>query len=721
MKVTNTIEKFSFPNLSTLGSPQSMVSLGRSLGLIPSGSTVTTPPDNSLLIGRIMRSLDLPYVQNPGHIRGTYTLDANFNLSTGTLNSLKSGIVSSGTPSGFIAVMNDPTYNITSKSDDNSADEILITTADGKYMFPFYDGKTNVSDPNSPFGISEQISAYDISKMFTTIISLIETMKIKRIPIPLYTDLKVLFWASIHPGNKLSNGSFKYRSYITNKYPNIPDELIPLGCMVILGENPLLDKSKILYTGDLRATEPQYDEDNVFIPPTTDQNNNTIPDPISATTSTNNYQEKLTRYRNICQFLDTYYKVYTKEISTYGLKFAANFENIPPILQKFDYRNPSFIIPPSIPETPMTTTLTTVPNPTYTGGPRNTFSPLPNDTYLQPPNPATYSPPDINLQNGPLPFITKTGYINNYTLDSNGVCNGMLNGRISTTVSYIPIENKSAYKINPLNDPDQILITTDDGKYIFPFGDGTMATYNPKYFLSFISYAVASFNNTMTIPLYNDLRILYYAANSQLNNFTSLISNNRTYSSLPKPLLPLVKMLILSNDPSIDKSTILITGDLSVQNYETDPRTGLYIPPTTDQNGSPIPSSLLDSRASVYSNLFYFLDSYRLVSTGQVNLSDICLSFTSSTINILPSSLQIYDCRNVKFAKKKSLPNTPLPQKQENPPETDYSSYYPLIGIGVGIFCCVLIIGGAVFFFMMKSKKNKTKSRGGYYYDIDTE
>jgi hypothetical protein len=722
--INNSIEHFDLVgSISSLGNPATMVAFGQSIGLIPSGSSVTVPPDNSILITKTMQQLILPYVKVHGHMTGNYTLDPQNLMCKGTITSLVNGEPAATQNISYLAVKNLPSYYIFSKND---PDEILIVTDDGQYIFPFYEGP------------SSGISAYDNSLIFATILALIVTMQNnKNSSIPLYSDLKILFWASVSLCNYSPYNVIL--SIATGKYQKqnnpIPSNLMPLARMAVLAADPTLDRSGILYTGDIRSYSPSKDNNEFYKPPQKDQNNNPIPYtdyaggnykiPSTAYASRANL---LSRYTFLSKFLDNFYNIMTNTIDTSmsNITFAANYANIPVQFQPFDSRNPRFIIAPSVPRPPPQTPLTTVASPRYTGGPRQRFNPLPNDTYVPPPNPATYSPPDVNLLNGPLPVITKTGYINNYTLDNRGICNGTLNANTSASVSYIPIKNESRYKISALNNPDQILITTNDGKYILPFADGSITLLNSKYHTALLSYLIASSNNTMTIPLYNDLRILYYAANSQLNDFTSNISNNQIYSRFASNLqvLPLIKMLILSSNPSLDKSTILKTGDLSIQNYETDPSTGLLIPPTTDQSGQPIPSSLPIERSAVFYNLYHFLNAFRAVNTSQVNVSTTCLSFTASTIDILPTSLQTYDCRNSKFGNNS---NNLLPDEAslDNAPDNgnapiDYSEYYPLIGIGFGVVCCICIIGGIVIFFMMKSKKNKIKSDGGFYlYDVN--
>jgi hypothetical protein len=721
----NNIEHFDILGaISNLGNPSTMIAFGQSLGIIPTG--VTTIPDNSLLITLAMQKLLIPYVKVPGHMGGTYTFDSQNLKCVGTVTSLVEGRPVATQNMSYIAVKNLPSYNILSKND---PDEILIVTDDGQYIFPFYEGP------------SSELSTYTSNLIFSTVLALIlTTQKDKNSAIPLYSDLKVLFWASVSQCNYTPNNTVYATAmgkYASRSGEKIPNNLMPLARMVVLAGDPTLDRSGILYTGNMSSYTPPKDDNGQYKPPYkiyqfddpipyTDYAGGNYKIPLSAYTSKS---DLLARYTFLSLFLDNLYKILIEKTDTAmsNITFAADYTNVPLQFQEYDSRNPKFIIAPSVPRPLPVTVLTTVESPRYTGGPRIRFTPLPNDTYRQPPIPATYTPPDVNLQNGPLPLIIMTGYINNYIIDSNGMCNGTLNSKTSTTVSYIPITNDPRYKINVLNNPDQIIMTTDDGKYILPFGDGTISTYNKRYHDAFVSYIIASSNQTMTIPLYNDLRILYYAANSQLNNFTSEISNNQTYSRYSSNLsmLPLIKMLILSNNPSLDRSTILRTGDLSIQNYEEDLSTGLLKPPTTDQMGQPIPSSLSAERTAVFSNLFYFLHVFRSVNTGEMpDVSNICLPFTASTINILPTTLQKYDCRNSNFGIK-SGDALPDEAPQENAPqeeaEVDYSAYYPLIIGGVVCFIITIcIIGGIVIFFMMKSKKSKVKSDGGFYlYDIN--
>jgi hypothetical protein len=315
-----------------------------------------------------------------------------------------------------------------------------------------------------------------------------------------------------------------------------------------------------------------------------------------------------------------------------------------------------------------------------------------------------YSPNDkLNKNNNPFPNININyiGYIDNgYTLNSNGMCNGNLITQkydditgyqtITKQVTLIAVENKLSYNLISINNPQQILIMSKDNKYIFPFGDGSFGTNDMKEsFLTLVTIIFAIKKYNISIPLYNNLYLLTIAANNPNYNPYDLDTPESTDT------IPLIKMIKLANKP------------------DTDPLNSL------DSTNIKIWSDL-----SGYINTFYQLYSF--------DLSNMCISISSTNLNNIPKNVIQYDCRKTTIMPTNSLPDNPLQTNsllntllldnlQKNNSSSDNSSsdnslfgrYTSLIIIG---FISLIILIIILYFFNSKPKK---LPRGGYYYPSD--
>jgi len=133
---------------------------------------------------------------------------------------------------------------------------------------------------------------------------------------------------------------------------------------------------------------------------------------------------------------------------------------------------------------------------------------------------------DILLKYGmPEPFLSARhiqywGYIKNgYTIDESGICSGILvsAGKVDTPIRIFAIDNKPEYKLNTINNSLQILVMSEDNKYIFPYSPlYTYDTkpeypfrepYNPIYTL--ISIIDVAKKNDITIPIMTDYGNLF--------------------------------------------------------------------------------------------------------------------------------------------------------------------------------------------------------------------
>ena len=349
-------------------------------------------------------------------------------------------------------------------------------------------------------------------------------------------------------------------------------------------------------------------------------------------------------------------------------------------------------------------------------------------TYKHPPNPNSYSPPDINLLNSSLPYISHIGYIDSdYKIDdSTGLYTGTLHSSVinSSTVSMIPIINKSEYNIINRNDPDQILIMSDQDN-IYPFGVGNTNTDYNKYKLSLISLLLASNIKKIKIPLYNDIRILYYAANSLLNDFTNMINNSK-YSNYKNniSLLPLIKMIILAKNPKLDKSSILVTKLLDIAPIYVNNNGGISYTNVID---STLPS-LSSDRISVYNELFYYLDIYFQISNNLTKIDYVCFNFITPLHN-LPTQLQNYSCKNVTELESPLLMQSKESDKKSELPSMELSKLISNIspgtmdnatsaGIGVGTILIIVIII-FILYYIFNRKSNNDKSEEDDYYSYD--
>jgi hypothetical protein len=146
---------------------------------------------------------------------------------------------------------------------------------------------------------------------------------------------------------------------VKKKYANstntIPDDLMPLARIVVLSGNPDLDRSGILYTGDLQLYQrpPKFDQSNNLIPYVKYSNESDGDYTIPNITYFAKKQDLLTRYKFLGEFLNELYKILngTTDTSARGLKITEDYNNIPPQFQKYDFRNPK-------PRPRSTTTLT---------------------------------------------------------------------------------------------------------------------------------------------------------------------------------------------------------------------------------------------------------------------------------------------------------------------------------------------------------------------------
>jgi hypothetical protein len=263
----------------------------------------------------------------------------------------------------------------------------------------------------------------------------------------------------------------------------------------------------------------------------------------------------------------------------------------------------------------------------------------------------------------PIPFFSVfsssvfCGYIKNgYTIDENGICSGMFvsEGKNETPVRIFAIDNKPEYKLNTINKPYQLLVMSEDNKYIFPYSpEYTYDTspisphrepYNPIY--SLISIIDAAKKNNFTIP-----SVLDY-----IKLGTSLQNMNVPGLSSDDELFILKKIIHFGSNP------------------------------TEEMNQAFSPNFLSNITAifTAFSKIY-----------GK-DLSGNCISFSTTDISIIPKNLAQFDCRN-----------------QNN--LSSFISGNNLIYVGICCCCCLCIIA-LIFFLMMSSSKKKIRRRGGYYY-----
>ena len=257
----------------------------------------------------------------------------------------------------------------------------------------------------------------------------------------------------------------------------------------------------------------------------------------------------------------------------------------------------------------------------------------------------------------PGPFLSAAkgycGYIKNgYTIDENGICTGTLvTGTIEYLAKLFAIDNKSIYNLNTINNPYQILVMSEDNKYIFPYNiDYTIDTkpvfplrepYNPIY--SLISIIEAAKTNNISIPNFSD----YTGFLTSLENLIipGLDTND--------PLFTLKKGIAISSNPS--KQLI----ERISQKFLSD----------------------INAIFKVFEKIY-----------GK-DISDKCISFSTSDISKIPANLAQFDCR-----KQNSL--------------SSFTSGNNLIYIGICCCCCCLCIIALIFFLIMSSSKKKLRRRG---------
>jgi hypothetical protein len=275
---------------------------------------------------------------------------------------------------------------------------------------------------------------------------------------------------------------------------------------------------------------------------------------------------------------------------------------------------------------------------------------------------------DIVMKYGvPVPFISAIvpggwwGYIKNeYTIDENGICSGILvsEGKSETRVRIIAIDNKPEYKLNTINKSYQLLVMSEDNKYIFPYSpeytyDSTpqypyRMPYNPAYTL--ISIIDAAKKNDFSIPSVLDFRTLFDSL--QNVNVPGLSADD---------LLQLIKKIIhIGSNP-------------------TEEINKLFLP-----NFLPNIVAISTTFSKIYGK----------------DLLDNCISFSTTDISKISKNLSQFDCRNPKSLNL-----------------TSFTSGTNLTYIGICCCCCcICIIAIIIIVMMMSSSKKKFRRRGGYYF-----
>jgi hypothetical protein len=264
----------------------------------------------------------------------------------------------------------------------------------------------------------------------------------------------------------------------------------------------------------------------------------------------------------------------------------------------------------------------------------------------------------------PAPFgsslIGYFGYIKNgYTIDENGICTGIFvsNNQSDISVRLLAIDNKPTYNLNTINNPQQLLVMSEDNKYIFPYSPeytysstprfSDREPYNPIY--SLISIIDAVKTNNISIP----------NAGDYINFMTSINNVNVPGLEITDPLIIVKKAIHIASSPTEDMI------NYKPAKYWSD----------------------IKAMLTVFSQIY-----------GK-DISDNCIFFSTSDITKIPKYLSLFDCRTPKSFNLMS-----------------FLSSKNFIYFSICCCCCICIIGIIISIVMMSSSKKKLRRKGGYYY-----
>jgi hypothetical protein len=289
--------------------------------------------------------------------------------------------------------------------------------------------------------------------------------------------------------------------------------------------------------------------------------------------------------------------------------------------------------------------------------------------------------PEIQKNSEYIPFFMSqnfNGYIDDgYIIDISGMCTGnLINSKGSNKVNLFAIDNKLSYKLNTINDPDQILIMSKDNKYIFPFSPhyvpGQLVfglsslikdSYNPFFELISIIFAIKIHN--ISIPLASDYLLLIKLSSSSTNVVPGIDPND--------PLISVKKAIYLTANP------------------------------VSEMNSRPV---------KVWNDISLMLKVFSQVYRSDI--SNMCISFSTPDISQIPINIGQFDCRN-STSKYKLLDNEQTSPKNDLLFNTNNNTNNNITYIGIFVFFLIITII-IVTIIMMSSSKEKLKNKGGYYY-----
>jgi len=268
------------------------------------------------------------------------------------------------------------------------------------------------------------------------------------------------------------------------------------------------------------------------------------------------------------------------------------------------------------------------------------------------------------------------GYISNYTLDPNTgkINSGTLNTVDPTSASGNPITKKldansniyAIINVNKITSPninDQLLVMTNDSKYIILYNDSSLGA-TVYYFYYPLMYACLNYN--ITIP--SMLNMAFLEANITDNDFTP----DNTYNQLTNDgfKYPYKRYLIGLNPP----------------------------PKLLQKINTP----------KIWNDIGYFYKAqYEVMSDKdgiRSNLSNFCLPFVHK-INDPNSELAKIDCSYLPKA-------SPVISSSNNTFGINIDNTSTTIGIGICIcICCCCIVIGGVFLMMSMKSKSKLKKK----------
>jgi hypothetical protein len=296
-----------------------------------------------------------------------------------------------------------------------------------------------------------------------------------------------------------------------------------------------------------------------------------------------------------------------------------------------------------------------------------------------------------------------TGYISNYTIDSDGIVKGTINTldnenkNTTNSVSISLIQN--VWGITSPNTNDQLLIMTNDSKYIgigilFNHAVFILGSDNLLQYLSAIMYAQLYF-----ILMYNFrsginfIKLLILISTSGITTIPSTDTNYSTWNQ------------ISSNNQNIKNLYMYyaISADLAKNGSNS----SYY--KTINKN-----SGLTSIIADDYT---YVANYYNTIYTQLTNTpSNFCVTSTAKQSSMLDPNKS--DCRNNNSGSP--IINTPNgPYGYGGAASILVNNKTTIIWIIVGILCCCCCMAAGVFIIMaMNSGKNK-KHRGGIIKDDD--